>query len=227
MKICNLLLATTLVLLLNSCKTPSYVPNVINTPLFQKKGQFNAAIHASHSGGNPQLAYAVTDHFGLMLNGSFLDTGSEESFMKQTMVELGGGYFTTLDESGKFEIYAGYGLGKVEGHHEGNLGVFASWYSLVDANVRKYFIQPSLGYTSDHLEICFTTRIVNLRLIDQLENNKFAATFGEPAVTLKAGGDKFKGVLQLGYSINLFTSGADEFHYRPSLFSLGAHFSFN
>lgn len=109
-----------IILFLFSCKTPPYVPNVINTPLFQKQGQLNAAIHTSNSGTNPQLAYAVTDHFGLMLNGSFLDEGFEPNYFKQSLVELGAGYFTTIDKSGKFEIFAGYGLGRIEGHHEFN-----------------------------------------------------------------------------------------------------------
>lgn len=226
MKISKLFLATIFVLFLNSCKTPSYVPNVINTPLFQKKGQFNAAIHTSNSGANPQLAYAVTDHFGLMLNGSFLDKGFEPNYFKHSLVELGGGYFTSIDKAGKFEIYAGYGLGKVKGHDEFNSKLIGSWNSEVDAKVVKYFIQPSLGYTSDHFEVCLTTRMVHLRLRERLENKNLIAGFFEPAVTLKAGGKKFKGVLQFGYSIDLLAS-ADDFYYKPFLFSLGAHYIIN
>jgi hypothetical protein len=38
-----------------------------------------------------------------------------------------------------------------------------------------------------------------------IENKKLVAGFLELAVTLKAGGKKFKGVLQIGHSLQLFT----------------------
>jgi hypothetical protein len=65
-----LLLYAGAVVYLTSC-APAYVPNALNTPLFNNKGEIHIAANTGISGFDPQLAYAVTDNIGVMVNGSF------------------------------------------------------------------------------------------------------------------------------------------------------------
>jgi phosphoserine phosphatase len=64
--------------LLNSCAT-AYIPNTVNTPLLTNRKEFQAAIYAGTSGFDPQLTYAVSDHIGIMLNGSFANVTSDST----------------------------------------------------------------------------------------------------------------------------------------------------
>jgi len=64
-----------LIFVFNSCRELEYVPNVINTPMFSDKGELQVAIHSAIlSEYEPQISYSVTNHIGLMLNGSFTNT---------------------------------------------------------------------------------------------------------------------------------------------------------
>ena len=52
--------------LLNSCGL--YRQNVVNVPLFEKKGQAQVGGHLSFTGKNLQLGYSVTNQFGVLAN---------------------------------------------------------------------------------------------------------------------------------------------------------------
>jgi hypothetical protein len=103
-------------LLLSACSS-LYMPNVPNTPMLSSAGELNASGHISLR-GNVSLnsAYAVTDNFGVILNGAFINRDQRKKDFSQTMLEIGGGYFTTFgpDNNRIFEIYGGLGRGKSE-----------------------------------------------------------------------------------------------------------------
>lgn len=91
-----------------------YVPNVPNTPMLTAEGELHAAAHISLKGNASfNSAYAVSDHFGVMLNGSFMNRDREKKDFSQNLIEAAGGYYTTFGSEGSriLEIYTGLGRG--------------------------------------------------------------------------------------------------------------------
>ncbi|HEY0898432.1 MAG TPA: hypothetical protein VGD90_03815 [Sphingobacteriaceae bacterium] len=91
-----------------------YVPNVPNTPMLSSIGELHAGAHISPKGNASfNSAYAVSDHFSVMLNGSFMNRDREKKDFTQNLLEAAGGYYTTFgaDNSRILEIYSGLGRG--------------------------------------------------------------------------------------------------------------------
>jgi hypothetical protein len=91
-----------------------YVPNVPNTPMLSANGELHASAHISLKGNASfNSAYAVSDHFSVMLNGSFMNRDRAKKDFGQSLLEAGGGYYTTFgsDKSRILEIYSGLGRG--------------------------------------------------------------------------------------------------------------------
>ncbi len=112
----TLVLPFFLLLVLSAC-TSLYMPNVPNTPMLSTAGELNASGHISLR-GNVSLnsAYAVTENFGVILNGAFINRDQRKKDFRQNMLEIGGGYFNTFGPNNNriFEIYGGLGRGKSE-----------------------------------------------------------------------------------------------------------------
>lgn len=91
-----------------------YVPNVPNTPMLSSNGELHGGVHISPKGNASfNSAYAVSDHFSVMLNGSFMNRDREKKDFTQNLLEAAGGYYTTFgaDDSRVLEIYSGIGRG--------------------------------------------------------------------------------------------------------------------
>ena len=203
-----------IVLLAGAC-APAYVPNVINTPLISKAGEFNASIYTGTSGIDPQLSLGVTDHFGIMLNGSFASRTSDstDDFHKHFFVEMAPCYYSVFEENGRFELYGGFGFGKIQAEFDNNL-----WISRSNVSYYRFFLQPSIGYASNYFDASLATRIVMVNI--QQESNRNTGFFFEPAGTIKVGMPSFKFVFQLGVSVPV-NSDRIEFNYQPFMFSVG------
>jgi len=107
-------LSLLLLIFLNSCSS-IYIPSVPNTPMLSTQGEIAAGAHISLKGNvNFNSAYAVSNHFALLLNGAYMKNETINKDIKHKMVEFGGGYFDTFgpDENRIIEIYAGIGSGK-------------------------------------------------------------------------------------------------------------------
>lgn len=94
-----------------------YMPNVPNTPMLSSKGELHAATHVSLKGNTSfSSAYAASDHFGLLLNGSLMNRNRDKKDFRHNLIETGAGYFTTFgkEKNRIFEIYAGLGRGNSE-----------------------------------------------------------------------------------------------------------------
>jgi hypothetical protein len=210
------------ILIYNSC-APAYIPNVINAPMFSNKGEIQASVHLGFSGANPQLAYAVTDHIGIMANGSFLNVKSDESSAadfnhKSSFFELGSGYYSAFGSRFKFGAYGGAGLGKINAEYENSF-----WTSGVDVNCTRFFFQPTIGMTSKIFDLGVSTRLVAVSFGQNSEKN--TGIMFEPALTAKLGWDYIKVVGQVGLSYPI--NGDDiNFVYQPGLFSLGLQGNF-
>jgi hypothetical protein len=209
------------IIYLTSC-APAYIPNVINTPMFSNKGEFKASIHSGSSGIDPQLAYAVTDNIGVMLNGSFMNRADSsydvDDFHKHQFYEFGVGYYTKISENGRFETYGGYGFGDIKAKYDNNL-----WTSNAIVNTNRYFIQSTIGFTNTFFDGSFSTRAVVVDLKQTGYRN--TAMFLEPAVTAKFGFKYVKWILQMGFSVPVSPNKRINFNYEPFIFSGGLQFN--
>jgi len=199
---------------LSSCVS-SYVPNAVNSPLLTKKHEFQAAVYSGTAGIDPQIAYAVTNHWGLMVNASFADrtNDSTNNFHKHNFVEFGSGYFSQFGKNGVVEIYGGYGFGNLEARYES--GIFLDYANL---QTRRLFIQPGIGMSGEIFDGSFTPRI-SVVTLSQNSTSK-TAVFFEPTVTGKVGYRYFRFVFQFGLSTAIYPDTID-FGYEPFIISLG------
>ncbi|MBN2425374.1 MAG: hypothetical protein JXR46_13010 [Calditrichaceae bacterium] len=208
------ILLVIIALFLSSCN-PAYVPNVVNTPLLSNHGEFQGTVYVGSSGFDPQIAFGLTDHVGVMLNGSFDDRTSDstDSFHKHQFYEIGAGYYTKIGDYGRYETFAGFGFGKLKAKHE-----ILFWDDYVDVDCNRIFLQHSIGLTSKAIDGSFSTRIVMLNLTQGLQ--KQTGYFIEPVITGKIGFQYIKTVMQFGLSIPLNKEKFD-FDHQPLLFSIG------
>ena len=103
-------------LIITSCSSV-YMPNVPNSPMLTKKNEVHASGHISLKGNvNINTAYAVSDHVGVLFNGSFINQQKNTKDFRQDLVEGGAGYFTTFgpENSRILEFYSGLGRGSTE-----------------------------------------------------------------------------------------------------------------
>ena len=203
--------------LVYSC-APAYTPNMVNTPLFTSEGEFQATIGTGTSGIDPQLAYAIDDHVGIMLNASFANRTDTnyKNFHKHLFAELGVGYFLPLGKTGRFEIFGGGGMGSINAKYENNI-----FYGRSRALLTRIFIQPSIGISTSAFDGAFTPRFVfvNINNIKSTENSKTFEPFFEPTLTAKVGWKYVKMMYQIGLSFPLVE--LKNYTNQPFMFSIG------
>ena len=153
----NALYILGLAIVFTSC-SPEYVPNMVNSPMFTNGGEFQATIATGNNSIDAQVAMAVTDHIGVMINGSYGNEtdDSTDNFHKHSFIEAGVGYYEKIGEKVRFEIFGGYGVGEVDGYFENNL--FDDEITLAKYN--RYFIQPGIGISTGIFDGSFSPRFV-------------------------------------------------------------------
>lgn len=206
---------------LQSC-TPAYIPNTLNTPLFENKNEFKATINGGINGSDVHLAYTPINHLGIMLNGSFMNKTDSSNYNRHAFGELGFGYYTALGLA-RFEVYGGYGIGGVDSYFKSNL-----FTKNAQAIYHRIFIQPSIGIGSDFADLAFTTRFVfvNMHLNSttlETYNTGKLDTFFEPAITARFGYKYIKFFMQFGLSIPLIDMNENIYEYEPFIIALGIH----
>ncbi len=201
----------------NSC-APVYIPNVVNLPVFSEQGEFQGAVYASGLGADAQIAYAATDHLGLMLNGRFESYKSDfgEEFREQSFLEFGVGYFEKVQEKWIVEFYGGAGMGSVQGLYNGLLTPGEAF----DASSYRIFVQPSIGILGDPIDVSIANRIAFVKIDQNTEGG--SALFMEPVVTTRFGFKNLKMVVQAGLSYPLAQE-LINFEHQPFLLSFGIH----
>jgi hypothetical protein len=126
-----------------------YMPNVPNTPMFTQQGEISAGGHVTLKGNfSINGAYAVSDHFGVMMNASHLNNQRKKEDFRHSLFEVGGGYFTTFGASKNriLEAYAGVGRGSSD-RTEKEINAESTVISnRVSGNFDKYFLQ--VNFTS-------------------------------------------------------------------------------
>lgn len=230
-----------IILLLHSCTTPLYLPNTANTPSLLEKGDLEVGGYLGTNAYGLQTAYAVTDEFGIMLNGSFDNQhdDSSDSYREHQFLELGGGYTHIINPDAEenetkylFSGFGGFGFGQAEGlrnNTDGNNLSAGSYYRI--------FAQPSWGMTHENFEF-FTTFKINYVQFNEIKNYLSGGwslintdgndynIFYEPTITFRVGGQTVKGVLQLGASIPQNPKDETAFKGREAIIILGIHANF-
>lgn len=203
-------------LIFYSC-SPAYVPNVVNVPLLKEKDDAKLNATFGISGYDIQLAFAVTDNIGVMVNSSFDNAKDKEIgysgyYHKHNFIEFGLGYFSSKGKFGTISCYGGFGVGNIKSRYN-SAGL--NWE--VDANTTRFFIQPSIGTRKDYYEGAFSSRIV----VVKLNNPDYKMVlYIEPVITNKIGFKYGKFVIQTGLSIPISTIDIG-YDYIPFMFSVG------
>ena len=214
--------------MLCSCYSPRYVysPSTQNIPLLNKKNdlEFSAfyagSLNAFKGKGNYnrgfdiQSAWAVSNHFALMVNESarWEKNGANDTFFysdssslsyKRNFTEFGFGYFSLMHHNAKMKIQlfggAAFGGSKISDDYFSN-GIQTDKYH--NSKVIKIFVQPALIYsptknfsgalTSRFTEVIFAHINTNYTL-SELDNyildslNTSPVYFWEPAVSYTFG----------------------------------------
>lgn len=217
MNILKILKILILLLVMSSCTHYNYVPNMHNVPLFQQKDEFHLDLSGSmgneFSAFEVQTGFSLGNNFAIIGNGFFHDADREmfnDEYCRGHLIEGGAGAFVPLKNNMVFESYFGLGFGKIENGYDNSAS------SKLIFN--RYFAQPSIGYTSDFLDLALSLRFSGLRYndihfdgtlyqddqvqIQYINRNPFSILI-EPAVTLRGGWEHIKFQLQFGYSENL------------------------
>jgi hypothetical protein len=213
--------------LFQSC-APVYIPNMVNAPLLSNKGEVQASVNTGISGFDPQLAFAVTDKIGLMLNASWNKWNNKDPDGHQhgrRFIEGGIGYYHPFEKFGRFEAFTGFGTGEIKGYFENN--IFSGYGT---SQYRRFFVQPDIGLCSDFIDLSLSTRLsfVNIVLTSdnykQYSRNTFDPFF-EPVITLKIGYKYLKFISQPGFSfpLKIVTYNYHEvyYNYQHFIFSVG------
>lgn len=91
------------------------MPNVPNSPMLSAAGELHASGHITPKGNlSINTAYAVSDHFGVLANGSLMSRNRIKKDFQHNLMEIAGGYFNTFGPDSNlriFEIYTGLGKG--------------------------------------------------------------------------------------------------------------------
>jgi hypothetical protein len=137
-----------LALLASSCSS-IYIPNVPNTPMLSSAGELSASGHVSLKGNvSFNSAYAVSDHFGVLLSGALININRTKKDFRSSLLETGAGYFTTFGPNNDriLEIYTGLGRGSTERTYKERTDAGLLTADRQEVSFNKYFMQ--VNYSS-------------------------------------------------------------------------------
>jgi len=216
------------ILVLGSSCAPVYVPNARQTNMMSEKGELHASAQAGTNGGDLQLAYAVSDKFGLFGSGSFKSDktsgNSDSDFHEHRYGELGAIYYRPFGNIGRFEALAGLGFGEAEAVDQ--YEIFGPQQVRATGRYNKFFTQANIGLETDPFETGLALRMGQVTFNEfETSNNSLqeteSGTFFEPAVFARLGWQNFKLESQLGIAGLLQDEVA--FDYESLFFSVGLH----
>lgn len=215
----KLALATLAVLWLSSCKT-AYYPTTHNSPMLNNKGEFQISGILGTGNLELQTAYAITNNIGIMVNGSYFNEDREikiddevsEITLTHNLIEAGMGYFTKFGGLGKFEVFAGGGVGNVPANYREITYVFDGTQT---DKMTKFFVQPSVGIGSDFLDFSGGVRISGITM------NKQLVVFAEPELSIKLGYKNVRFVASMGLSLPVNNIDNLTWNYNPLIIGLG------
>lgn len=235
-------------LFLVTCTPPMYIPNALNVPVLEEKGDAEIAYNLGTGGHNIQANYAWSNNFGVMVNGSYLKSKTVylnfDEQINHKFIESGIGYQKHVNDF-YYNIYGGYGKG--EAHVRGDFfGLLLHPFPHTEAFAQysKVFIQPSVFMGGSKIEDILKPYL-SLRMsyinIDQFDffvdepslsqdelkkyqdfiNRSHSNLFFEPSATLKIGTDNIMMMLQIGYSFGALADVKTIFRHRDTNIYVG------
>ena len=196
-------------LLFQSCAM-LYMPNMANVPLHKDQGDLMISANTGFTGYNFQSSYAINDKFFANLNAAYVNSRRDSSdFNRSSLGELGFGYYKALDQNRVvvFESSAGYGIASVN-----DKGLQGNFYGHLSSNYHKFYLQPSIGVTTDFFDGALTARLTALKyfnyqdFVNPSESKDYypgMTAYLEPIATLRAGYKYVKLQIQVGFSFAL------------------------
>ena len=224
-----------LVLLFSSCSTTLYTSNAVNAPLLKEKREIKVNVTQS----DLQLAVAVSDNIGIMVNGFYKNYNASNNYNHRgTMGELGIGYFSNTDSRLVFETFIGGGFGQVHKSERFNDAFNNPYTASFDARAAKGFLQTDFGFRSKYFDVALTPKFsfVKYTYFDQsnytndqltkdyLNSNNLTNPiyiFAEPAITVRGGYKFIKIQAQYGLTLNVTGQNIKQ---TPDFASLGLIF---
>ena len=225
-----------------SCTPPLYIPNTANVPVLLEQGDLEIGISTGSNGWDAQLATAITDNIGIMVNGSYANTtgSNRKDYHKHNFSEIGLGYTYILNKenvepkSFKYfvSLFAGGGIGKSDGLVE-----FKEFFgsdtitNSLSGDYTRFFLQPYVGMSNKHISLLFSTRVSRVAYSSIKYNLSWAGSydqkspqnniFFEPTVTFKVGGEHLKFFTQMGFSLGYYNNTTSGFKQRPAIAIIG------
>lgn len=208
-----------LLYVLNACSPPVYLPNNLNTPLLQQRGELNATLQMSTGGLNVQGAFAATDQLAVMVNGAYNQTDTSSNDARHKFLEAGVGMYKRLGNIGITSMYGGYGHGETTRNYTLEKQPYGRYH--------RYFVQSAIGLRTGAFEAGAAARmsIVNMYHYENSTTIYEDGTFDlflEPALFMRLGWENVKFHSQLGLCIPAQDPGIYEF--QPIFFSIGMNF---
>lgn len=192
-----------------------YIPNAINSPMLEKNGETKISGGMSSSSFDGQISHSLTDNIAIMSNANL--AFSFLTLSQTTFIEAGAGYYTKY-----FDVFTGIGTGK----NEATEIKFDGGSVNVSENYFRPFLQLDTWYGGENAQIGFGTRFAWVKFTNHnpiFKNDN--SLFIEPAITGKLGGKNIKGILQLGYSLNVIKN--NDVLNEPLILLAGLEISFN
>lgn len=205
-------------LVIYSCTPTFYMPDTQNVPLLTAKKQTNITGAGNGDMINLQVAHAVGDNFGVMLNGALVPDKIDENGNggKGNFLELGGGYFTPIADNFQFEVYGLAGFGSMRNVNTSSVSSNPGTTGVFESNITRVSVQPAVGYVSKYFSAAVSGRLGSLNYMNPKGSlvwegeeqvakisNKSNYLLFEPALTLRAGLPGVKLQYQLIGSLNL------------------------
>jgi len=225
-------------IVLLSCSPKYYIPTTQNVPLIDEEGKTNLTLAVTGNQFEFLGAYGLMDALAIQVNGGVIVPPDEDNGNGGSgkYIEAGLGYYTNINDEFLFDAYGLLGFGTMENHFPTTVPDNPGTTGKISSNLVRFSIQPSLNFHKKNFSISGSARFMALNYsdiegslifnnVDQVNYLKDKDLFFllEPALTLKAGGEKFKVQLQLVKSFNLTNS---DFEQDDVLFSLGLNFHF-
>jgi hypothetical protein len=217
--------------LLSGCRSLYYAPNAQNVPMFKEKNEvrlssaYSLSSDASETnkieGLEIQGAYAAGKHFAIIANGYFARSieGNDEyevGTWKQNgnLVECGAGYFKPFSNNRLVgEVYGGFGGGKISNRYIDEYDPTLNKASSV--NFKRYFVQPSIGYSASYWAVAFSLRFALLTYDHKPEIGLGTSyVLAEPCFTIRSGFKGLKIQSQIQFSNNITDPGFPQHHFQ-------------
>lgn len=210
--------------------------NVQNTPLFKDKNEVQSSGYIGFNHIEQQFAYSIAEKIGIVFNSFLSPDGDDISIFG----EIGAGY---LDEIGKykFELYGGYGIGRININYVDISFMSDPDYWDVYSGSSKYdriFIQPIIGRNVNEkfsYGISLRTNLINYKNYKYIHYRDSYSNYSEerdtfetinlrdvigfiadPIAFVRVGPKYWKFNFQLGYSISYFPTSRHityDYHY--------------